>query len=62
VATADGALELEITNDGIGDAGAGAGLGLRLLTVEALQQEALVEFGELPGGRWHVRMVGSVEG
>jgi signal transduction histidine kinase len=62
-------FELEITNDGI-DASttasaaataAGAGLGLRLLTIEALQEDALVEFGALPGGRWHVRMVASVQ-
>ena len=61
-------FELEITNDGIGAtagttaaAVAGAGLGLRLLTIEALQEDALVEFGALPGGRWHVRMVASTE-
>lgn len=55
-------FELEITNDGIdaaGGAAVGAGLGLRLLTIEALAEDALVEFGALPGGRWHVRMVGS---
>jgi signal transduction histidine kinase len=52
------AFELEITNDGIGGKGAGSGLGLRLLTLEALQQDALVEFGPLPENRWHVRMVG----
>lgn len=55
-------FELEITNDGIaGDAPSGAGLGLRLLTIEALQEDALVEFGALPEGRWHVRMVGAAE-
>ncbi len=60
VGAPENAFELEITNDGIADAGAGvgAGLGLRLLTLEALQEDALVEFGALPGGRWHVRMVG----
>ena len=64
VAAPGDAFELEITNDGIADAEAlpGAGLGLRLLTLEALQQNALVEFGALDGGRWHVRMVGSAEG
>ena len=64
VATPEDAFELEITNDGASGspAGAGAGLGLRLLTLEALQHDALVEFGLLPGGRWHVRMVGSVSG
>ena len=55
----DDALELEITNDGAaGDiSGPGAGLGLRLLTMEALQHDALVEWGPLPGDRWHVRLV-----
>jgi signal transduction histidine kinase len=55
------AFELEITNDGSAGDGIGAGLGLRLLTIEALQQDALVEFGRLPEGRWHVRMVGARE-
>ena len=60
-------FELEITNDGLDPStsgasrAAGAGLGLRLLTLEALQEDALVEFGALPGGRWHVRMVASVQ-
>ena len=61
VAAPTDAFELEITNDGgAASAAASAGLGLRLLSLEALQQDALVEFGALPGGRWHVRMVGSV--
>jgi signal transduction histidine kinase len=62
VARPDDAFELEITNDGTAGAPAvaGAGLGLRLLTLEALQNDALVEFGSLPDGRWHVRMVGGV--
>ena len=53
-------FELEVTNDGTlaTSSGAGAGLGLRLLTLEALQHDALVEFGALPGGRWHIRLVG----
>lgn len=57
-------FELEITNDGsqVSGAGASAGLGLRLLSLEALQQDALVEFGPLPGERWRVRMVGSAAG
>jgi signal transduction histidine kinase len=60
VAARDDAFELEVTNDGIsGEGGPGTSLGLRLLTLEALQQDALVEFGEMPEGRWHVRMVGS---
>ncbi len=59
VAAPGDAFELEVVNDGIGPGGAGAGLGLRLLTIEALQHDALVEFGRLPEGRWHVRMVGA---
>ncbi len=59
-------FELEITNDGIDPqrheaSAASAGLGLRLLTIEALQEDALVEFGSVPGGRWHVRMVAAAE-
>jgi signal transduction histidine kinase len=62
VAAPSDAFELEVTNDGISDdGGPGTSLGLRLLTLEALQQDALVEFGALPDGRWHVRMVGSRE-
>lgn len=57
VGFAGDAFELEITNDGIEGDRPGSGLGLRLLTLEALQSEALVEFGPLPEGRWHVRMV-----
>ncbi len=65
VAAPEGAFELELTNDGANPrptaagARAGAGLGLRLLTLEALQHDALVEFGPLAGGRWRVRMVAS---
>ena len=60
VAAPSDAFELEVTNDGISsEGGPGTSLGLRLLTLEALQQEALVEFGKVPDGRWHVRMVGS---
>ena len=59
VATAGEAFELEVVNDGVGGTHPGAGLGLRLLTLEALQNGALVEFGPLPRDRWHVRMVGS---
>jgi signal transduction histidine kinase len=61
VGAADDTFELEITNDGIDGAGERAGIGLRLLTLEALQQDALVEFGSLPGGRWHVRLVAAAD-
>lgn len=59
LAAVDETFELEITNDGSGAAGPGSGLGLRLLTLEALQQDALVEFGPLADGRWRVRMTGT---
>ena len=60
VAAPSDAFELEVLNDGINaESGPGTSLGLRLLTLEAIQQEALVEFGKVPDGRWHVRMVGS---
>jgi signal transduction histidine kinase len=60
VAAPADAFEIEVLNDGISaDGGPGTSMGLRLLTLEALQQEALVEFGRVPDGRWHVRMVGS---
>jgi signal transduction histidine kinase len=61
VASVGEAFEVEITNDGIAEPGPSSGLGLRLLTIEALQQDALVDFGAMPGNRWHVRMVGSNE-
>jgi signal transduction histidine kinase len=57
VETDDGNVVLEIVNDGVLAAARGTGLGLRLATVEALQHAGLVEFGPLPGGRWHVRLV-----
>lgn len=60
VAERDDAFELEIVNDGCGSESAGAGIGLRLLSLEALQRGALLEFGPLPARRWHVRMVGPV--
>lgn len=65
------AFRLEVTNDGIGSAGRqspngsgrpSAGIGLRLLTLEALQHDALVEFGAVGDDRWRVRLVASVEG
>jgi len=59
VGKADSAFELEITNDGIGGGSGGTGLGLRMLTLEALQQDALVEFGRVGDDGWHVRMVGT---
>jgi signal transduction histidine kinase len=53
----DGNLVLEVVNDGARASTSGTGLGLRLATIEALQHAGLVEFGPLPGDRWHVRLV-----
>jgi signal transduction histidine kinase len=53
----DGNFVLDVVNDGAGAAPPGTGLGLRLATIEALQHAGLVEFGPLPGERWHVRLV-----
>jgi nitrate/nitrite-specific signal transduction histidine kinase len=51
------AFQLEIANDGVGSRARGAGLGLRILTLEALQHNGLLEFG--PEGRdgWRVKLL-----
>ncbi|MHB1809707.1 MAG: sensor histidine kinase [Solirubrobacteraceae bacterium] len=54
----DGALTLEIRNDGaLSRDGAKAGIGLRLATLETLQHGGVLEFGECEPGIWQVRMV-----
>lgn len=54
----DGALSLQIANDGVTDPSvAGGGLGLRLASIEALQHGGVLEFGAIDGGRWRVRIV-----
>lgn len=64
VTRSEQALELAIINDGVGqgDQGTGAGLGLRLLTLEALQHNGLVEFGPHGSGRWRARLLVPVKG
>jgi two-component sensor histidine kinase len=58
VSTDDGALVLEIENDGVADAPhAARGVGLRLTAFEALQQGGVLEFGPPAPGRWRVRLV-----
>ena len=57
----DGNFSLEVVNDGAEGATSGRGLGLRLATIEALRHSGIVEFGPLPGGRWHVRLVAPIE-
>jgi signal transduction histidine kinase len=62
VAANDGTFSVEVGNDRIRRAAgerspAGGGLGLRLLTLEALQQDALVEFGPVGEDRWRFRLL-----
>jgi len=58
VGHADGAFSMEIVNDGVGpEERRRAGMGLRLATVEALQSNGFVEFGEREPGTWQVRLV-----
>lgn len=66
VGTAEGAFSIEVVNDRAkrkpGDLrSGGGGLGLRLLTLEALQNDALVEFGPVEGDRWRFRMLAPIE-
>ena len=63
VGHADGAFSMEVVNDGVApDARRLAGMGLRLATVEALQFNGFVEFGEREPGTWQVRLVVPDEG
>jgi signal transduction histidine kinase len=58
----DGALVLEVANDGVADSRRHrAGMGLRLAALEALQSGGVVEFGEREPGIWQVRLVVPVE-
>jgi signal transduction histidine kinase len=58
VAQADGALVLEVRNDGRSREGApGAGMGLRLAGFEALQHGGFLEFGPVAEDGWRVRLV-----
>ena len=60
IAAREEVVEVEVSNDGCASRSPEAGIGLRVLSLEALQQGALVEYGPLPAGRWHVRLVGPV--
>jgi len=57
----DGALVLEVANDGVTGSRHRAGMGLRLAAIEALQSGGVVEFGEREPGTWQVRLVVPVE-
>lgn len=60
VGITEGAFSVEVINDRISQSAQGGGLGLRLLTLEALQSDALVEFGPR-GDRWHFRLLAPVQ-
>jgi signal transduction histidine kinase len=57
----DGALVLEVANDGVSGTRHRAGMGLRLAALEALQSGGVVEFGEREPGTWQVRLVVPVD-
>lgn len=59
VGSEDGALVLEVVNDGVRDRANGqdAGIGLRLAAFQALQAGGVLEFGPAPELRWRVRLV-----
>ncbi|HWD75727.1 MAG TPA: GAF domain-containing protein [Solirubrobacteraceae bacterium] len=52
-----GAFWMEVLNDGVHAARRHAGMGLRLASLEALQSNGFVEFGEREPGTWQVRLV-----
>jgi signal transduction histidine kinase len=58
VRNADGAFVLQVGNDGAHlHNGARGGVGLRLATLEALQHDGVLEYGESEPGAWEVRLV-----
>jgi signal transduction histidine kinase len=61
VSRIDGALVLEVVNDGVGSGRRRPGMGLRLAAFEALQSGGVVEFGEREAGTWQVRLVVPVD-
>jgi signal transduction histidine kinase len=61
VGRSDGALVLEVANDGVVGGRHRAGMGLRLAALEALQSGGVVEFGEREPGTWLVRLVVPVD-
>jgi signal transduction histidine kinase len=57
----NGALVLEVSNDGVRGRARQTGMGLRLAALEALQVGGIVEFGEREPGTWRVRLAVPVE-
>ncbi|MBM3666857.1 MAG: GAF domain-containing protein [Actinobacteria bacterium] len=54
-------FELEVANDGVADRPRSAGLGLRILTLEALQHDGLLEFGPSGSDGWRVKLIVPIE-
>jgi signal transduction histidine kinase len=52
----EGALVLDVVNDGVRGRAKQTGMGLRLAALEALQAGGIVEFGEREPGTWRVRL------
>ena len=63
LAAAEGALVLEVVNDGVPSVRPthAAGMGLRLAAFEALEQGGVVEFGPADGNHWRVRLTVPLE-
>jgi hypothetical protein len=57
IGRSSGAFWMEVVNDGVRPARRRAGMGLRLASLEALQSNGFVEFGEREPGTWQVRLV-----
>jgi len=57
----DGALVLDVCNDGVRGRPKQTGMGLKLAALEALQLGGIVEFGERDPGTWRVRLAVPVD-
>jgi signal transduction histidine kinase len=57
----DGALVIDICNDGVRGRPKQTGMGLKLAALEALQVGGIVEFGEREPGTWRVRLAVPVD-
>jgi signal transduction histidine kinase len=57
----DGALVLDVCNDGVRGRPKQTGMGLKLAALEALQVGGIVEFGEREPGTWRVRLAVPVD-
>ena len=54
---ANGAFWMEVANDGVPPGRRHTGMGLRLASLEALQSNGVIEFGEREPGTWQLRLV-----